>query len=730
MNKKKLQRFKKLAPTPKMMNMAAGDAPIIRPLPYSRKSYINIYKTYMYMRVQVIDEVMKISLFITEHIRFGSKEPLYDIYLDFANDDFITYDYAKKKWSNAMLVNLSFPNISSYTIFNENCYISRETKKSIKKHLNVDSCDLNAINKFQLRVRSKQLEKKHQRIVAPWDKDMEVIPALPKDWNKWVQRVGITNHYIFYKYSRKGAETGYCTRCGKMVPIKNATNGKTCNCSVCKQPVTYRSIGKLPQRFTSDTEAVYLMQKTVKGFVIREFQVRLEYAKNESKTPLYHFYEIRRCIFDNLDFYRTYYMGLFKQKETRWILGGNLSYYCRFEFGRVYGKTIKSISQLKRTGLPEMIKNMVKIDCEAYMSAYIKAPYIERIAKAGLYRLCEDFVENQFQYYSENKINENYINGELCKMLNIDKQLLKRLRSANGGTKFLKWLQYAKSRNKIIPNDVISWFIENGVDINDIKFISDRMSEIQICRYIKQQLKNVKKYGDNNAKFIITTWQDYLEMAKRMKLNVSQEINYKPRNLINKHNECVEVIGDADVAKEANEISIKYPDIDKICSELADKYSFSDKPYSVVTPARIEDILNDSNELSHCVARTPDRYFERIQNRESYILFLRKTDNLDKPFYTLEVEPNGTVRQTRTKFNTQGKDIKEIKNFLVKWQKVISKKLSDEDIALGERSNKIRIKEYGDLRTKKAKISAGTYQGKLLADVLEADLLINNRRCS
>ena len=44
----------------------------------------------------------------------------------------------------------------------------------------------------------------------------------------------------------------------------------------------------------------------------------------------------------------------------------------------------------------------------------------------------------------------------------------------------------------------------------------------------------------------------------------------------------------------------------------------------------------------HCIANS-DVYWERMERRESYLLFLRKTAEPDTPYYTVEAEPGGTV---------------------------------------------------------------------------------------
>ena len=49
------------------------------------------------------------------------------------------------------------------------------------------------------------------------------------------------------------------------------------------------------------------------------------------------------------------------------------------------------------------------------------------------------------------------------------------------------------------------------------------------------------------------------------------------------------------------------------------------------------------------------------------------------PYYTLEIEPDGTVRQKRTKFDRQEPDIKDAKKFLAEWQRVVAKRLTRGD---------------------------------------------------
>ena len=63
--------------------------------------------------------------------------------------------------------------------------------------------------------------------------------------------------------------------------------------------------------------------------------------------------------------------------------------------------------------------------------------------------------------------------------------------------------------------------------------------------------------------------------------------------------------------------------------------------------------------LHHCVGNdgAGERYYDRMERRESFIMFLRRTEEPNDPYYTLEIEPDGTVRQKRTLFDRQYEDI-------------------------------------------------------------------------
>ena len=116
-------------------------------------------------------------------------------------------------------------------------------------------------------------------------------------------------------------------------------------------------------------------------------------------------------------------------------------------------------------------------------------------------------------------------------------------------------------------------------------------------------------------------------------------------------------------------------------------------------------------------------YFDRINRRESYILFLRKAAEPQKPWITLEMEPDGTVRQKSTAYSRQAEERPQIEAFLKKWQKKVTGRLTGKEKKLAENSRELRKKELAELREKQVIIRNGDFGGILAADMLEDDLM-------
>lgn len=448
----------------------------------------------------------------------------------------------------------------------------------------------------------------------------------------------------------------------------------------------------------------FMPERGIKGAAIQIAKLPAMKSREESSLP--NGKEISNFVY-----------GLFKQREMRWISYGEPWYYtcCGIQYkGMVYPYTLSDLSrhELKETGLREYALGQKKIDPGKYLYLWKTYPVLEQIVKTGLFQLVDDVLDHRATDAIKRK------GRKPTEFLSVNKKEFRRLRDMNGGVKELKWLQLEKSTGKTIGDEEICWMVKEEFEPNDLKFVLDQMSICQIRHYL---VKQSEKSGDDIS-HVLQVWNDYLSMAKRLGMDIHDSIIYRTRDLQLRHKEAVLKIEEMKRGIRRRELEEKYVGFQKHLIDLKEKYEFSDGEYQVIAPKSIDDILYEGDTLHHCVNKT-DTYFDRIVSKESYILFLREKENPKVPFYTLEVEPDGTIRQKRAEFNRQNKDIDKVTSFLTLWQKEIQKRLTKKDRKSTEESRKLRQQNYQEIRDKHVVVHGGAFAGELLADLLEKDLM-------
>lgn len=706
-----------LTASPEMKQAAMADEPKKETTYYGHTYTTRTYFAYMNCLVQ--DGILKAAFFLPDHLRLDGNNPVYEVFLDKENRQFLTYDHLEKKWRDAKLDRLEWHGRNYYAT----CWVSEEDAALVQDYFSGERGGALGILDFQRNVRDEQLERRHKRITDPWDQDLAQVPELPKDWAHWADKVAVRENFIFYHYKRGGAKTGYCTFCGKEVPISgHPYHNKEGRCTRCRHPVVFKALGRAGY-FQTDKYYAYLIQRCRDGFVIREFWANRTYRKDRLPHSEPYWHEFRRSIYDHSGEVRSYYWGMYCQRETRWIAGSPCYYaYYGDQSGRVYGKTLPSLEkkELRQTGLAEWIRSHPITDPEKYLAVWKRLPQMEQIWKAGLQRLTKECFNN---CDSVRKLVLCPSEPGLIRALGLDASKFRRLRQLDGDTETLAWLQLEKKTGQRIPDEMLHWFQKERISAKDLLFIADRMSLVQIKNYLQRQ----KQYFDGSCRQALTTWQDYLAMAERLHYDTSDEIVYRVHKLRQRHDELV-LQGEAgSLEEQAEKMAAKYPHVDAICMELQNKYAYTDEEYTVIAPQNIFEIIKEGRMLHHCVGNdgAGERYYDRIERRESFILFLRRTDEPNDPYYTLEIEPDGTVRQKRTLFDRQYEDIEQATEFLIKWQKVIAARLTGRDLKLAERSRELRKEEFIQMRKDRVIIHTGHLAGRLLADVLLADLMEN-----
>ena len=365
-----------------------------------------------------------------------------------------------------------------------------------------------------------------------------------------------------------------------------------------------------------------------------------------------------------------------------------------------------------------------------YLSAYARFPQIEVLCKVGVFDAVFDLVECG----KENKRVMDWNAKTPWEMHRLTKLEYKVWTSGayHCDLKILKL--YKRIRGKSERD-----FETAKLLLGAVGGLRDAECMIVLARRASRSPREIVRYfekikDENNEKAcrwgLVTThqvyqqWRDFMDMLHELKED--DKANPFPRDLKKAHDALVLRLDQKRKEEHDREIDKKFADVTAIYTKIAEKYAYENGKYAVVVPRNAAEVLRDAEKLLLCTAmseRGMMRYFGRIRRNETYILFLRRVSEIEKPWYALEIEPGGTIRQKRSKGDEQYADLQEAEPFLREWQEVIAKRVTGEDIAAAMEARRMRIAEMEELARTGTTVKFGSLRGKRLYDVLSADLM-------
>lgn len=559
---------------------------------------------------------------------------------------------------------------------------------------------------------------------------MDAVPELPDDFMEWVKQTVFPEDFLMVKKDKKGTEF-ICTACRASGTEKiSAKMGAMAACPRCGKQVKIKAMGRpvaaqrrgvvVLQTMTGmrrKRDPLYKIAPTYPAWVERQLTVEMEVLDNEKNLYVY---EDVRAVIPQKEHWGTVYYGEDKEADPKhqgFIRSNPMNRRWKKSF--LYPNNLQEVlpaAGLEHSGLKEMAMAGEPLDVNNFVVGYDGKPWIEYLIKAGLYNLVRDINDGNPSTRIQIKPGNNL---QDCLGLNADG--LNRLRQMNGNGVALAWLHTVMVTAKKISQESLEFFVTYNLSPNDDdlwKMYSYFHSPNKLANYIGKQ----KRLLGWSAREVVSEYRDYIDMCRKLKKQLDNEMIYKPKDLQAAHNACLALFEREKAGIRAEEVRKKYPEAELVL-QMAQKYAYTGEEYMIIVPQKIEDIVVEGSTLGHCIDRT-DIYFDRIQSRTSLLAFLRKASTPDAPWYTLEIEPGGTIRQKRTVGNNQkAEDIKAFTPFLREWQQYVKKMLSDEEKELAKASRETRLREYKELRDKKEPVRNGLLAGKLLADVLEADLM-------
>jgi hypothetical protein len=166
-------------------------------------------------------------------------------------------------------------------------------------------------------------------------------------------------------------------------------------------------------------------------------------------------------------------------------------------------------------------------------------------------------------------------------------------------------------------------------------------------------------------------YADYLEMVSKVNDTVNFKASFKSIEDIPKMHDAVCIVYNLQRDKVNEQKFIRN-------IEKWEKWNFEDDEFAIIAPKKPADLAKEGLELHHCVKS----YIENVSNGFTNILFLRRKNEIDKPFYTIEISNSGSIEQIHGFANCNIDTNPEIIPFLENWIK--NKKLKRNNI------NKVR----------------------------------------
>lgn len=542
---------------------------------------------------------------------------------------------------------------------------------------------------------------------------MKKVPPLPAGIKEWVNQRELGGMDFCIKDRETGKWT--CSSCGKQSDIgditgadgtKNFKNNDMVVCPECKKEIRYLSRKKAVRIRTYFALAEPLDSEMA---VMRHFRADIECENEKKHIGITE--EIRIILHKHpVDKKCSIY---YEQKPFGgWCQEGMVNIWSDFDnkknpknkrehTGYLYdGGIMEAFKDTAYEGLGRLFAQMaaagIKANYNNLMVMRKKEDFIklvEMLFRGRFYRLLQETTERVcWESYYGKLMTDGSSMEEVFKIQ--DRQKINRIRDKDGGELMVEWMRCSERNNRKISDRALTWIMDNGLLPGNMEWLECRFSMEQAMNYIERQKK--ESYKKMSTKEVIGQYEDYMHMCNRLKKDTTDEMIYRPRELKRRHDKAVAEIQRLEAEIQAEEYSEKYSEAEAVLQEIGGKYEYRGKEYFIMVPKKIVEIVEEGNRLHHCAASS-DRYFDRIKQQETYICFLRKIEKPEEPFYTIEVEPGGTIRQHRGMFDEEP-DIEQVKPFLREWQGVVRKRMKKEDHALAEESRKKREENLEELR--------------------------------
>ena len=327
---------------------------------------------------------------------------------------------------------------------------------------------------------------------------------------------------------------------------------------------------------------------------------------------------------------------------------------------------LDDLEALKYTGFREFIAYKINkspythsipiSDIIHYIRFQSMYPVVEQLCKRGFVATLEDEIRNRANY---GKSLMDLSAKKVTDVVGLPERLIKVYLKGPDYYTRLETFRALYCLDPDVREEDITWLELHGIRSAQVEDVlhESQMSIMRLCEYLENVRIN-QCFAPNNA---ITDWRDYLHAAKTIGVDLTDNKARYPSSLKREH--------DRAVAKQKLVLDAKKDESFQMETErYGGLYSYKTDAYMIIPPKNMKDLFEEGRKLNHCVGS----YSDRIVEGKGCIMFIRKTEEPDKPYFTIEINRSGNyVEQLRANSNRRinHSTEKELVKFLKEWSK-------------------------------------------------------------
>lgn len=485
------------------------------------------------------------------------------------------------------------------------------------------------------------------------------------------------SRYIF-THRRGKQQYGWCTHCSREFKTSGLGHNTKDVCPECQSLCTVKASGLGRKTMVDGAYFVYY-EKSVrdpKVIVARGIYAVRDYSEDYHNVKTLYL-ERSRYVFQMgsslmLERYGYYSMaktmehGEYNRRKSVYSLSGQydvhqntVTYYSRESIKEAVRDTPFSWSGWESYNSDEMVK---------FFDLYSRYPCVEYLTKFGFGDLVEAKLTGGNTYSAI-----NWRGKTLFKVLRLTKKELNEVKTSGKSVDplFLRLLQISRKEHSDLSIAELSAIQKGyGYYFQELQKFLKYATLKKINVFINKQFKDKNTYtNDLNKKSkhygnyhqVLITWKDYIADCITLEMDLKEDQVLFPRDLYTAHQNTIKQIKvkEDETLRKGIRARVK----------LLEKYRFEDSGLLIRPAQDAKELIEEGKALCHCVGT----YAKNYASGKTNIFFVRKIDEPEKPYYTVEVI-NNQIRQCRGKNNCSPDD--DVKAFIRAFteQKLNSKK--------------------------------------------------------